>query len=152
VNKQQQKEYKMSSCLLSNDEFQMIADFLYMNGISKRSSHAFDIKTFIGFENGSKEHFEATDEQIEKKVIDCVKHLYNLNRLALVTRYGDKYDRNDATEFKPKINPYLKEKEVIETLRSLTYQCGEYIISETSTYKELKEFIGKLCENIFMRE
>ena len=142
----------MSSYLLSKDEFQSISDWLYMQGSSKQSRHAHYIKSFIGFEAGTDEHFHASEQEISDKVKNSVRHLYNLNRLALTTRYGESYDRNDETQFTPKYNPMANEKKVISSLISLRYQCGEYIVCETKSYDLLNELIGKLCENIFTRD
>lgn len=141
----------MSSYLLSKEEFQLISDWLYMEGSSKQSRHAHYIKSFIGFEAGTDEHFHASSEEISNKVKNSVRHLYNLNRLALTTRYGESYDRNDETQFIPSYNPMANERKVIELLISLRYQCGEYIVCETKSYGFLKELIGELCENIFSR-
>lgn len=141
----------MSACQLTDEEYQLISDWLYMQGTSKHSSHAFDIKSFIGFEAGSDKHHQATKEEISEAVKNTVRNLYNLNRLALTTRYGDLYDRKDETYFPPKNNPMANERKAIEALQALRYQCGEYLTSDTSLYKDLKIFIGQLCENIFNR-
>jgi hypothetical protein len=138
--------------MLSNEEFQLIADWLLVQGSSKHSRHAHDIKTFIGFEPGSDQHYSATAEEIKEKIKIVIRNYYNLNRLALTTRYGDPYDRKDEVMFTPKNNPMANERKAIQALQSLSYQCAEYIVCETSWHKELKIFIGKLCENIFRRE
>ena len=109
----------MSACQLSDEEYQLISDWLYMQGISKHSSHAFDIKSFIGFEAGSDEHHKATHEQIAEAIKNTVRNLYNLNRLALTTRYGDLYDRKDETYFPPKNNLMANERKAIEALQAL---------------------------------
>lgn len=137
--------------MLTNEEFQLMSDWLYMQGTSKQSRHAHYIKTFIGFTPGTDEHHRPGDLFVSKKVEDSVRHLYNLNRLALTTRYGEVYDRNDETKFVPKYNPLANERKVIESLISLRYQCGEYIVCETDSYKKLGGLIGELCENIFTR-
>jgi hypothetical protein len=142
----------MSSHLLKDEQFQAIADWLYSNAIDKIYRHDHDIKNFIGFEIGTEKHTYATDEEIKQAVKNQVRNLYNLNRLALVTRYGDKYDREDTKSFTPKLNPMINETYIINTLISLRYQCAEYITHQTELYKELKIFIGELCENIFERQ
>lgn len=142
----------MSSFLLSQEEFQNIADWLFIQATSQRSRHAHYIKTFIGFEPGTHEHANASKEEIEHKLRSAMRHLYNLNRLALVTRYSDAYEREDLTQFTPKHNPLINERKAIETLISLRYQCGEYIVMETETYKKLDKLIGKLCEVVFSRD
>ncbi len=142
----------MSSFQLSENEFQLIADWLCMQADSKHSKHAFCIKTFIGFKAGTVEHHTATGEQTQEYVKYFVRKLYDLNRLALTVCYGDKYDSRDDKYFIPMYNPMVNEKKAIQALQSLRYQCGEYIVMETDCYKNLNLLIGSLCENIFKRE
>ena len=141
----------MSSHLLPEEKYQHISNWLYDQAKFKNSCHARSIKTFIGFIPGTDEHYYATDEQIKEAVKNTVRNLYNLNRLALVTRYSDTYDRNDNKFFEPIVSSISNETEVIELLQSLHYQCGEYLTCDTNLYKELKIFIGELCINIFNR-
>jgi len=138
----------MSSHILSNEKFQTIANWLYSEGTTKTSCYSHSIKSFIGFEAGTESHHYASDESIKASVRTCLRNLYNLNRLAYVTRYGEAYDRNDDTQFIPKDN-FVRTESVIKIMQSLRYQCAEYLACETQTYKDLEKFIGKTCENFF---
>ena len=138
----------MSSNILSNEEFQNIANWLYTEGTTKTSCYSYSIRSFIGLEIGSNAHCCASDDSIKAYVGMCLRNLYNLNRLAYVTRYGEAYDRNDDTQFIPKDN-FVSTESVIKIMQSLRYQCSEYLAYETQTYKDLEKFIGKTCENFF---
>ncbi len=141
----------MSSNMLSKEEFQTMSDWLYSQATFKQSRHSHDIKCFIGLEPGSDEFYEASKEVIKSLTNNAIRNLYNLNRLAQVTRYGDIYDRTDENEFIPKNNYLANERIVIETLISLRYQCSEYMTRETKYWDSLNQLIGSLCENIFSR-
>lgn len=141
----------MSSHMLDDEEFQVIADWIYMQGISRQSRHRYCVRTFLGFVPGSDKHHNVDDEEVQQTVKNVIRNFYNLNRLALTTRYGLAYDREDEKHFTPTYNPMANERKVIDRLQSLRYQCAEYIVCETKWYDELRIFIGQLCENIFMR-
>ena len=139
----------MSSYQLSNDQFQQIANWLYQVGCTKNNRLHWPIRIFLGFEPGD-ELYHATKEDIKEKSSCLIRNLYNLNRLALVTRYGANYDRRDEVIFEPDNKVlWMNNGDVIETLQSLRYQCNEYIASDTTLYKELKAFIGEVCEVLF---
>lgn len=136
----------MSAYKLSDEQYQMIADWLYEEAISKEGHHYYTTRTFLGLGYG------ANDEASRIAVKNRVRELYNLNRIALTTRYGEAYDRNDEAEFMPSIRGSgIKETDAVMTLKRLRYQCAEYISSETELFKKLDGFIGYLCENIFDR-
>jgi hypothetical protein len=138
----------MSSYQLSNDQFQQIANWFYQVGCTKSDRLHWPIRIFLGFDPGD-ELYHATEEDIKEKSAMLTRNLYNLNRLALVTRYGASYDKYDEVIFEPRKVLWMNNGDVIETLQSLRYQCSEYMTSDTSLYKELKAFIGEACEVLF---
>lgn len=143
----------MSSHLLTDEEFQKIADWLYTQAIMRGSIHWHDTRDFIGLQFGTAEHYEAKDERVKELVTCCVRNYYNLNRLALVVRYGDNYDRKDEKQFVPKeLHDTVSEKEVIRLMRSLHYQTAEYLVSTTEFHKKLNDFIGEICQNRIFAE
>lgn len=132
----------MSAYLLNDDEFRKIAGWLVYRANHIDYSHA--IGEFLELT-----HYELAElEKVRKRSSLLVRKLYNLNRLALTTRYGDTYDREDTKNFEC-IGGALELFEIIDLLKTLRYQCAEYITSETDTYKKLDHFIGKLCERFF---
>ena len=139
----------MSSNMLSDEEFQNIADWLFDVAKSRVNGCAHTVKVFLGYKPGTESFITLPD--LEENVINVVRNMYNLNRLALVVRYSDPYIREDKTVFKPKFNPYLKEIEVLSTIKSLLYQCGEYIVMDTKQYKLIEEFLGDICTHIYFR-
>ena len=140
----------MSAYQLSNDQYQLLTDWLFSEAIHKAGSHWHDIRKFIGFCPSSDEFHLVSEADISKAVTNTIRNYYNLNRLALVTRYGDSYDRNDEQKFYHTHRSYT-EKEAILALKSLRYQCGEYLTSDTKLFESLGIFIGAICENIVVR-
>ncbi len=136
----------MSAFLLSDEEFQRIADWLYEKCVSKNSRYSYEIRSFIGLDNSKDEDYNASADKIRVQVCTVVRNFYNLNRLSLVTRYGERYDRSDEKQFLPKFDAFGSFKKTLSALRSLHYQCAEYIVCETTWLKELDIFIGKICE------
>lgn len=141
----------MSSHQLSNDQYQLISDWLCTQAMERNSPHYFCVKSFIGFEHENLDLNYPSDETVCAAVKIKVRNLYNLNRLALTTCYGHEYQREDFSFFRPVYNNTITEKKAIQTLQSLRYQCNEYLTCDTNLYQELKNFIGQLCENIFDR-
>ena len=130
----------MSAYLLSNEQFQKIANMMATS--LAKEYYRYNTQNFLEIEYGTD-----PKEQVEAVTL-MVRNLYNLNRLALVTRYGDTYERGDETRFSPKAEEF-NPREYIDLLKSLRYQCGEYLASDTNLYKELDGYIGRLCESYF---
>ncbi len=141
----------MSSHMLTDEQYQEIADWLFTESVLKNGDHWRSIRNFLGYEYTDEKHYSASEGEIKEAVKFTVRNYYNLNRLAQCTRYGEIYDRNDKTEFTPKSLFQNKENAVIRLLKSLHYQCAEYLTSDTALHKTLKVFIGELCENLFKR-
>ena len=120
-------------------------------GSSKHSKFAHSIREFIGLDNSKTEDYNAGVEEIKQRVMNLVRNYYNLNRLALVTRYGAEYDREDDKKFIPKFDAYSSFKKTLSALNSLSYQCAEYIVCEASCHKQLELFIGKICNTFILQ-
>jgi len=144
----------MSSYLLSDEEFQYISNWLFNNATSNSEyGKAFSIKKFIGLDASNYAIFNAPSQALLKeRVEECVRHLYNLNRLALVVRYSDNYDREDNKKFYPVTSFSEQETKAIKTLQALIYQCSEYLVIDTKLYESLERFVKNLCANIFNRD
>lgn len=141
----------MSAYQLEDERFQELANWLYASAISRQYCFSFIIKTFIGFVLDTSKNYYSSTEQIKESVRKTIRNLYNLNRLSLVTRYGDLYDIKDEKQFIPISSILIKDDNAIELLKSLRYQCTEYMTSDTSLYIKLNHFIGELCEAYFDR-
>lgn len=148
----------MSANMLDNEEFQEITDWMFSEMSSPNSPHRNDIMKFVGLlrEDGTY-RCEGDNNKLylgdfERAAENAGRHLYNLNRLALTTRYGLPYERKDDTKFKPEIKGQDISKKIISTLQKLSYQCHEYIIMETQTAKDLEHLIGRICINLFREE
>lgn len=142
----------MSAHMLDNEKFQDIADWLYMEATRKPSPFVYPVKVFLGFENGSDLFHDLSLDLAETAVKFKMRQLYNLNRLALVTRYSETYDARDETKFLP--NHEASEKPVVEILRmlsSLIYQCSEYMTSTTDLYKALRVLVSECCRIIVLK-
>lgn len=84
--------------------------------------------------------------EVVRRVIRC---LYDLNRLALVTRYGDSYDPAATLRLGP--GRMLDVVGLIKALNCLAYQCGEYLTADTTLYAHLQTYIGELAAGVVAR-
>jgi hypothetical protein len=142
----------MSAYQLADEQFQTISNWLYEQAQNRDAfSCRYDVYDFLEL----KQSFDIDDEAIRNAIKTCVRNYYNLNRLALVTRYGEKYDKDDTKSFSPSfMYQTIDIGNIIDLLKSLRYQCAEYITSDTMIFKALGDFIGKLCCHAYrnMRE
>lgn len=141
----------MSTHMLSDEEFQQIADWIYSKAIYGPSHYCCACKDFLGLERGSEDYYSLDHQKAQELTGYAVRNLYNLNRLAQVTRYGEKYDPNDETQWIPKITDRGTVEMFIQTLQSLRYQCAEYLTADTKLFESLTKFIGDLCTAHFTK-
>lgn len=137
----------MSSYMLDDDKWQLIANWLWQAS-HEHNRHQFCVRQFLGFEPGTKAFYALTEADRDAAATNAVRNLYNLNRLALVTRYSEPYDRKDETKFVGKFDPMATDIKAIQALRELRYQCAEYMVMDTKQFDELDRFIGKVCEDL----
>jgi hypothetical protein len=143
----------MSAYMLRDEDYQLIADWLLEHGNDTGSDHCYDIRKFIGIDPYSDEIRTVSTDDLTGYIKSMMRSLYDLNRIAMVTRYGENWDREDKTQFTPKNRFYnISSKEAIQKMKSLRYQCAEYIASETKLFDKLSRFIGILCENLFSNQ
>jgi hypothetical protein len=146
----------MSAHMLTDEEYQKISNWLYTIATGNRSSGLSNTALiFVGallFVELKPQEMEADSrEKVKEHVTTMVRHLYNLNRLSLVTRYGDKFERDDMKMFRPGSVSITSHKEMIELLSSLRYQCNEYLTNETKLFQKLDHFIGEMCECLYLQ-
>ena len=79
----------MSAFLASQTTYDYIASGLYDAAIRHNSEAHYTVRKFLELED------DATDETLEHNITVAVRQLYDLNRLALVTRYGDQWAKED---------------------------------------------------------
>jgi len=123
----------MSAFLASQQTYDYIATGLYDAAIRYDSEHHYTVSRFLEVDN------DATDETLEHNITNAVRKLYDLNRLALVTRYGDQWDRD--TNFSPTIEraATINVAQFIKCIGCVLYQCAEYLADETDTYKQWRD-------------
>lgn len=135
----------MSAYLASQKTYDYIASGLYDAAIIRSNEHQYTIRHFLELED------DTSDEVIEQTIKSAVRNLYNLNRLALVTRYGDQWDRND--DFVPEIKraAIIDPVQFIKCISCVLYQCSEYLTDETDTYKQWENLKCQLTYSRFVR-
>lgn len=123
----------MSAFLASQQTYDYIATGLYDAAIRQNSEQHYSVRQFLGVDNN------ATNETLEHNITNAVCKLYDLNRLALVTRYGDEWNRDD--NFSPTIKraATINLAQFIQCIGCVLYQCAEYLTHETDTYKQWVE-------------
>lgn len=137
----------MSAYQLENEKFQKIANWLFYEA---RNSGMYSARPLVlELLELEVDHLMSEDD-LKQRVGMVVRNYYNLNRLAMVTRYSEPYLRDDEAKFIPIISyNTIPLKEMIRLCKCLRYQCAEYMTSTTGLFRELDKFIGKLCEVLF---
>lgn len=135
----------LSAFLASQRTYDYIASGLFIAAIRYDTDQYYPVRQFLAADNGD------TAETLELTITRAILKLYNLNRLALVTRYGYKWDREDS--FSPAISRAAKINlaQFIHCIACVLYQCSEYLTDETTTYKEWRYLEYQLAYSIFAR-
>lgn len=135
----------MSAFLASQQTFDYIASGLYDAAIRYNSEHHYTVRRFLELDN------DATDETLEHSLTQAVHTLYDLNRLALVTRYGDAWNRD--TKFSLTINraATINLAQLVKCIGCVLYQCAEYLTDETETYKQWRDLEYRLAYSYLER-
>jgi hypothetical protein len=135
----------MSAFLASQQTYDYIASGLYDAAIRQNSEQHYTVRRFLEADN------DATDETLAHNIAVAVCKLYDLNRLALVTRYGDQWNREDT--FSPTItyDATIKLAQLIKCMGCVLYQCAEYLTHETETYKQWRDLEYQLAFSYFAR-
>jgi hypothetical protein len=135
----------MSAFLASQQTYDYIASGFYDAAIRHDSEHHYTVRRFLDVDS------DATDETLERNIISAVCKLYDLNRLALVTRYGEEWDRDDS--FSPTIKraATINLALFIKCIGCVLYQCAEYLTHETTTFKQWRDLQYQLGYSYFAR-
>ena len=135
----------MSAFLASQTTYDYIASGLYDAAIRHNNEHHYTVRRFLELE------YDATDETLEHTIDGAVCKLYDLNRLALVTRYGDQWEREE--NFSPVISraASVNFAQFIKCISCVLYQCHEYLTDETDTYKQWRDLEYRLAYCYFVR-
>jgi len=133
----------MSAFLASQQTYDYIASGLYDAAIRQNSEQHYSVRRFLDIDN------DVTDETLAHNIADAVCKLYDLNRLALVTRYGDVWNREDT--FSPTITyeATIKLAQFIKCIGCVLYQCAEDLTHETETYKQWRDLEYQLAFSFF---
>src|SRR6266496_3079695 len=133
----------MSAFLASQQTYDYIASGLYDAAIRHDCEHHYTVRDFLELDN------YATGETLEYNLTQAVRKLYDLNRLALVTRYGELWDRE--VNFSPTIKyaATIHLAQFIQCIACALYQCAEYLTDETATYKQWRDLEYQLAYSYF---
>lgn len=132
----------MSTHMITDEEYQKIANWLFTEGFNDRR-FSFAIRKNLNIQ--SKRYDQSFERELMLSLQLFIRQAYDLNRLALVTRYGDSYDRNDDKKFVPSYSLSTDYLSAISILMSLKYQCAEYVTCETKTFENIKNLINDIC-------
>jgi len=135
----------MSCYMLDEEDFQKIADWLFTKSLENNSPYLYTIKDFLGLDSFT------TEQDIEITIKHYIRRLYNLNSLALTTRYKEKYDPCEKDKFLAKYAFDLKDKDVLNIMSRLRYQLAEDFTGETHTFKRFDKLIGRLSEKFIWK-
>ena len=135
----------MSAFLASQQTYDYIASGLYDAAIRQDSEQHYRVRRFLDIDN------DVTDETLAHNIAVVVCKLYDLNRLALVTRYGDEWDRDN--NFSPTIKraATINLAQLIKCIGCALYQSAEYLTRETETYKQWRDLEYQLAFSYFVR-
>ena len=133
----------MSAYLASQQTYDYIASGLYDVAVRRDSEPHYTVRRFLDIDN------DTTAETLEYNINCAVCRLYNLNRLALVTRYGERWDREDS--FAPTIThtATINLAQFIQCIACVLYQCAEYLTDETETYEQWRDLEYHLAYHYF---
>lgn len=135
----------MSAFLASQQTYDYIASGLYDAAIRHDSDQHYSVRRFLDIDN------DATDETLEHNITRAVCKLYDLNRLALVTRYGEVWDRENSLAPTIKRAASINLAQFIQCITCVLYQCAEYLTDETETYKHWRDLEHQLAYSYFAR-
>jgi hypothetical protein len=133
----------MSAFLASQQTYDYIASGLYDAAIRHDSDQHYCVRQFLDIDN------DATEETLEHNITRAVCKLYDLNRLALVTRYGDVWDRGNSLAPTIQYTASINLAQFIQCIACVLYQCAEYLTDETETYKHWRDLEHQLAYNCF---
>ncbi|XVV02512.1 hypothetical protein ACQPW3_34925 [Actinosynnema sp. CA-248983] len=91
---------------------------------------------------------QAPAAAVTNAITGVVVKLYDLNRLALVTRYGDPYSGEARLDLGP--SEPLTDRQLVDALGEVAYQCAEYLTGETQLYNHLQRYQAQLALAIMM--
>jgi len=123
----------MSAYLASQQTYDYIASGLYNAASRHESEPHYTVRRFLDIDN------DTTAETLEHNIAVAVGKLYDLNRLALVTRYGDAWDREEQFSPTIKYTASINLAQFIKCIACVLYQCSEYLTDETETYKHWRD-------------
>ena len=129
----------MSAFLASQQTYDYIASGLYDAAIRHNSEHHYTVRQFLEVDDN------ATDATLEHHITSAVGKLYDLNRLALVTRYGDQWDRDINFSLTITRAATINLAQFIKCIGCVLYQCAEYLTHETATYKQWRDLEYQLA-------
>ena len=134
----------MSAYLVNNKTYEYIAGALSEAATVNTNRIHYVVSEFLGLSG------KEGKGEVEKIVQRAIRNLYNLNRLALVTRYGEVWDQED--KFMPEIKGagIFTLPQLMKFIGCVLYQCGEYLTDETETYKDWTNFKGQLAYTHFV--
>lgn len=135
----------MSAFLASQKTYDYIANGLYDAAIRHNSEYCHTVRGFLGIDK------DATDATLEEVVTDTVCKLYDLNRLALVTRYSDVWERDNHFPLDIKRSAIIDPVQFIKSISCVLYQCSEYLTDETNTYKQWSDLRNRLAYAFVVR-
>jgi hypothetical protein len=133
----------MSAFLASQQTYDYIASGLYDAAIRHESEHHYTVCDFLELDK------DTTDEALEYNLTQSVRKLYDLNRLALVTRYGDLWDKEDNFSPTIKYADTIQLAQFVQCIGCVLYQCAEYLTDETATYKQWRDLEYQLVYSYF---
>lgn len=133
----------MSAFLASQQTYDYIASGLYDAAIRHDSDQHYSVRQFLDIDN------DATDETLAHNIMSAVCKLYDLNRLALVTRYGDVWDRDSSLAPTIQYTASINLAQFIQCIACVLYQCAEYLTDETETYKHWRDLEYQLAYSYF---
>jgi hypothetical protein len=134
----------MSAFLASQQTYDYIASGLYDAAVRRDSEPHYTVRLFLDIDN------DTAAETVEHNIMRAVCKLYDLNRLSLVTRYGEPWDREDS--FEPTIQraATINLAQFIHCIACVLYQCSEYLTHETETYKRWHDLEYQLAYSYFV--
>ncbi len=133
----------MSAFLASQQTYNYIASGLYDAAIRQTNEPHYTVRRFLDIDN------DATGETLEHNILSAVSKLYDLNRLALVTRYGDQWDRDNSFSPIIELDAAINLAQFIQCISCVLYQCAEYLTHETDTYKQWLDLEYQLAYSYF---
>lgn len=137
----------MSAYLCSPYRYRAIAATIGAMTRPKRSPGWGPTHVFLKQTTGVDYH-QAPAAEVTTAIAGVVVKLYDLNRLALVTRYGDPFNRESRLDLGP--SEPLMDRELMDALGEVAYQCAEYLTGETQLYDHLQRYRAELALAILM--